>query len=443
MKKFSKILRKLHLWLSIPFGVFITLICFSGAMMVYEKEITECFRHDLYYVDAPGAQPLPIDSLMRRVQASLPDTVTATGITTSPDPERTWQVSLSAPRRASVFVDPYTAEVKGRNERLPFFDTMFHLHRWLLGPSQNENGRMPAGKWIVGTSTLMLVLILLTGIGMWLTNRHKPLRKSLRIAVTKGWPRFWHDLHVAGGIYVTIFLLAIALTGLTWSFSWYRTGFYALCGAEASADGGHGGSHGAGRHGNRASGDAHKGQPEERHEQRNHHRGDADAQEGHRNGHGQEAHRHEAEQPQAQATTEHCDSTCEAAPYAHWQTIYEQLVRTNPGYRQITLSDGTAGVVPEGRRSLRAADTYDFDPLTGQVTATHPYADTDKATRVRSAIYMVHTGSWLGWLSRLVNFLAALIGAALPLTGYYLWIRRRRNRQKHGQNKQSEEKTAK
>lgn len=443
MKKFSKLLRKLHLWLSIPFGVFITLICFSGAMMVYEKEITECFRHDLYYVDAPGAQPLPIDSLMRRVQASLPDTVTATGITTSPDPERTWQVSLSAPRRASVFVDPYTAEVKGRNERLPFFDTMFHLHRWLLGPSQNENGRMPAGKWIVGTSTLMLVLILLTGIGMWLTNRHKPLRKSLRIAVTKGWPRFWHDLHVAGGIYVTIFLLAIALTGLTWSFSWYRTGFYALCGAEASADGGHGGSHGAGRHGNRAGSDAHKGQPEERHERRNHSHGHADAQEGHRNGRGQEAHRHEAEQPQAQATTEQCDSTCEAAPYAHWQTIYEQLVRTNPGYRQITLSDGTAGVVPEGRRSLRAADTYDFDPLTGQVTATHPYADTDKATRVRSAIYMVHTGSWLGWLSRLVNFLAALIGAALPLTGYYLWIRRRRNRQKNGKNKQSGQKPAK
>lgn len=99
--------------------------------------------------------------------------------------------------------------------------------------------------------------------------------------------------------------------------------------------------------------------------------------------------------------------------------------------------------VPEGRRSLRAADTYDFDPLTGQITATHPYADTDKATRVRSAIYMVHTGSWLGWFSRLVNFLAALIGTALPLTGYYLWIRRRRNRQKHGKNKQSEEKTAK
>lgn len=568
MKKFSKILRKLHLWLSIPFGVFITLICFSGAMLVYEQEITECLRHDLYYVDAPGAQPLPIDSLMRRVQASLPDTVTATGITASPDPERTWQVSLSAPRRASVFVDPYTGEVKGRNDRLPFFDTMFHLHRWLLGPSQSDNGRMPAGKWIVGTSTLVLVLILLTGIGMWLTNRRKPLRKSLCISLTKGWPRFWHDLHVAGGIYVTIFLLAVALTGLTWSFSWYRTGFYALCGVEASADGGHGGGHGAGRHGNRPQHGAHQGHNGGRHGHRGHHRAAADslqhdtatarphrhAEEAataaarperqqpqadiqdelpgqpadtartdtheHRHhggrGHhrhegdstgtyrrhhrpdslretageayapadtartaqesagndrhhgrtgthkgpgsarGQETHRRGAERPHAAAAKggrdsmatapaagPACeDSTHEAAPYTHWQTFYEQLVRTNPGYRQITLADGTAGVVPEGRRSLRAADTYDFDPLTGQVTATHPYADTDKATRVRSAIYMVHVGSWLGWISRLVNFLAALIGATLPLTGYYLWLRHRRNRQKHGHDPQSGHKPA-
>lgn len=41
---------------------------------------------------------------------------------------------------------------------------------------------------------------------------------------------------------------------------------------------------------------------------------------------------------------------------------------------------------------------------------------------------MVHVGSWLGGLTRLLNFLAALLGATLPLTGYYLWLRRLRNR---------------
>lgn len=90
--------------------------------------------HNTRNVEEVGPKPLPLDSLMTRVQATLPDTVQATGITVQPDPKRTWQVSLSAPRRASVYVDPYTGQVTGRNERLSFFDTMFHLHRWLLGP---------------------------------------------------------------------------------------------------------------------------------------------------------------------------------------------------------------------------------------------------------------------------------------------------------------------
>ena len=38
------------------------------------------------------------------------------------------------------------------------------------------------------------------------------------------------------------FLLAMALTGLTWSFGWYRTGFYKVFGVEVQQEGGaHGG----------------------------------------------------------------------------------------------------------------------------------------------------------------------------------------------------------
>lgn len=125
-------------------------------------------------------------------------------------------------------MDQYTGEVKGQSEKLPFFSAMLSLHRWLMGAAQSASGGMSVGKFLVGLSTLLLVIILLTGILMWLTNRHKPQTKSLTISFTKGWPRFGHDLHVAGGIYATILLLAMSLTGLTWSFGWYRTGFYSL-----------------------------------------------------------------------------------------------------------------------------------------------------------------------------------------------------------------------
>ena len=36
-----KIFRNIHLWLSVPFGILITLICFSGAALVFEKEVME------------------------------------------------------------------------------------------------------------------------------------------------------------------------------------------------------------------------------------------------------------------------------------------------------------------------------------------------------------------------------------------------------------------
>lgn len=577
----KKIFRKIHLWLSIPFGIFITLICFSGAMLVFEKEVTEWCRPDIYLVKEVQDRPLPLDSLMEKVSRTLPDTVDVTGVTVSPDARRTWQVSLSQPRRASLYVNPYTGEVTGRSERLPFYDTMFHLHRWLMGSSSGF------GKLLVGISTLLLVIILLTGILMWLTNRKKPLKKSLTISFTKGWPRFWHDLHVAGGIYATVFLLALALTGLTWSFSWYRTGFYGMFGVEASA-GGHGG-HGGGHEGNREGGKGREGRHGRPDGKRHGHdearagqdslRADEaeDRGQGRRSAEGAERHRgHAAEEPAGQSAaaqeatadatekpasgndaqaeqaepTEHphgegqwdgehrgrhggrggygryhhhdgdstrrhagrhradslqslaenggADGEADAeagqaarhrrpeqpataasatkatgrhgqggrkghsaskqaakadmrrdtlraerhdsvaiaelpqlSPFAHWQEVYEKLAAAHPGYRQITLQDGSASVVPAGRNSLRSGDRFDFDPASGSITGSQPYAEQDKAAHVRSAVYTLHTGSWGGMLTRILTFLAALLGATLPLTGYYLWIRKLRNKSAH------------
>ena len=381
----KKLFRKIHLWLSVPFGILISLICFSGAMLVYEKEITEWCRPDLYFVQTVKEVPLPMEELMEAVAATLPEGTSITGVTISPDAQRAYQVSLSQPRRASLYVDQYTGEVKGGNVRLPFFDAMFRLHRWLMGSAQSASGGMSVGKFLVGLSTLLLVIILLTGILMWLTNRRKPLTKSLTISFTKGWPRFWHDLHVAGGIYATILLLAMSLTGLTWSFGWYRTGFYSLFGIEASSEGGHG--HGGGSQG---------GQGEN--SRRDRARGEGrQGRGGHRSHH---------------------------SPYAHWQEGYETLADSHPGYRQITLGAGTASVVPKGRNSLRAGDTFTFDTRSGKLTDSKSYADQPRSTKLHGWIYTWHVGSWGGAITRLLTFLSALIGATLPLTGYYLWIRR-------------------
>lgn len=405
----KKAFRKIHLWLSVPTGIIITLVCFSGAMLVFEKEITEALKPELYFVKEAKGEPIPMQELMERVEETLPDSVSISGVTVFADSTRTYQVSLTKPRRASIYVNQYTGEVTGRSERLPFFNTMFRLHRWLMGSSSG------VGKLLTGICTLVLVFILITGILMWLTNRHKPLKASLAIHVTKGWGRFWHDLHVAGGIYATIFLLAMALTGLTWSFSWYRTGFYSCFGVESSAEGSaHGGSasiegqRGGERGGNDRSGERQQG------EGRHGYHGDGEGHGYHGGGEGY----HGGEGHEGGFGFHH------RSPYRHWDNVMAEVAKKNPGYRQITLKAEAAEVVPEGRLSLRATDKYSYNRRSGEITDIKLYSSEGKDTKVRSGVYMVHTGSWGGLITRILNFLAALIGATLPLTGYWLWIRR-------------------
>ena len=173
----KKVFRKIHLWLSFPFGLLITLICFSGAMLVFETEVMELCHRDLYYVEKVGPAPLPMGKVAEKVAATLPDSVSVTGVTASSAPERAWQVNLSKPRRASVYVDQYTGEIKGKYERAPFFTTMFRLHRWLLD-SMKPDGGIFWGKMIVGTATLMFVFVLISGIVICWPRTKKALKNQ-------------------------------------------------------------------------------------------------------------------------------------------------------------------------------------------------------------------------------------------------------------------------
>ena len=179
-----KLFRKIHLWLSIPFGIIITLICFSGAMLIFEPEITRAVKSDVYYVAETKQQALPIGELMENVKATLPDSVTITGVTVFADKTRAYQVSLSAPRRASLFVDQYSGEITGR-ERLGFFSTMFKLHRWLLDSANPHGDGVKIGKLLVGISTLVFVIVLVTGVVIWVPRARKKFAKSCRSLSTR------------------------------------------------------------------------------------------------------------------------------------------------------------------------------------------------------------------------------------------------------------------
>lgn len=395
----KKIFRKIHLWLSVPFGLIITLVCFSGAMLVFENEANEWFRRDLYYVETVKESPLPMDKLLEKVATTLPDSVAVTGVSISSDPGRAYQVSLSKPRRASLYVDQYTGEVKGKSERSGFFMFMFRMHRWLLDSMNPGNEGIFWGKMIVGVSTLLLVFVLISGIVIWWPRTRKALKNSLKITATKGWRRFWYDLHVAGGMYALIFLLAMALTGLTWSFPWYRTAFYKVFGVEVQQ--------------RAAQGHEQKSDAQKRNTKLAAHR--EKKREGNEVRKGERSGRPE---------NNHSDMYSVTSPFVYWQEIYDKLRRQNPEYKQISISSGTASVSFNRFGNQRASDRYSFNTDNGEFTETSLYQHQDKSGKIRGWIYSVHVGNWGGMFTRILTFIAALLGAALPLTGYYLWIKR-------------------
>lgn len=395
----KKIFRKIHLWLSVPFGLIITLVCFSGAMLVFENEVNEWFRRDLYYVETVKESPLPMDKLLEKVATTLPDSVSVTGVSISSDPGRAYQVSLSKLRRASLYVDQYTGEVKRKSERSGFFMFMFRMHRWLLDSMNPGNEGIFWGKMIVGVSTLLLVFVLISGIVIWWPRTRKALKNSLKITATKGWRRFWYDLHVAGGMYALIFLLAMALTGLTWSFPWYRTAFYKVFGVEVQQ--------------RVAQGHEQKSDAQKRDTKLAAHR--EKKREGNEVRKGERSGRPE---------NNHSDMYSVTSPFVYWQEIYDKLRRQNPEYKQISISSGTASVSFNRFGNQRASDRYSFNTDNGEFTETSLYQHQDKSGKIRGWIYSVHVGNWGGMFTRILTFIAALLGAALPLTGYYLWIKR-------------------
>ena len=386
----KRLFRKLHLWLSVPLGLLITAICFSGAALVFENEIMRLIRHDVYYVERVTEAPLAADSIVRRVAQTLPQGVTVTGVTFFNDPQRTCQVNLSKPHRAALYVDRYTGEIKGDNQRTAFFAFMFRLHRWLLDRS-GQNSTVWVGKLIVGITTALFVVIVITGVVLWWPRNRKALLRGLKISVTKGWRRFWYDFHVVGGVYATLLLLVMALTGLTWSFGWYRTGVYKLFGLETTQT-------------------EKKAEPQV-----------ASASDGQ-----QVKNRPQGNNPNGKR--EGRGKREDTPRVLHWQTVYEELVERNPHYKQITISDGTASVAFNQAGNQRASDRYAFDTRTGAVGEVTLYADAERSGKIRGWIYSLHVGSWGGMVTRILSFLAALLGATLPLTGYYLWMRKWRSK---------------
>lgn len=367
----KKLINDIHLWLGVISGLIVFVVCLSGTLYVFRSEIERAIEPQKYSVAVPeGQSALSHEVLIETVVQFTGGT--ASYITTDPAPHASWVVNVkknAEDRRGSNYlVNPYTAQVLGdtKGPATGFFMTMFKLHRWLLLP-------VAIGRPVVGVATIIFLVLCITGLIMWWPKRIRNIKQGLRLKLSAGWKRINYDLHNVLGFYSLLLLVVMGLTGLSWSFDWYRDGLSNVLGAKVFD----------------------RSRPEE---------------------------------PAAQDYETAPGTMADFVVAANHVLPYQGKMRISiPSQDQALV---IVGKEKSGAMALHAHDRVVLNKYTLQAVEVTKFSEQPLGAQIASSIYSLHIGDIFGTFSKVLYFIACLIGTSLPLTGTIIWINKLRKKRK-------------
>jgi sulfite reductase (NADPH) flavoprotein alpha-component len=256
------------------------------------------------------------------------------------------------------------------------------LHRWLLLPGDGDG----YGRWVTGAAIISLLALLMTGIVLRWPRKVRNLSVWLKPNfVLHGRGFFWSLHSVVGTWLIPIYLVTI-LTGLWWSYDWYKdAATWLLTGKERPV---------AGQ--KMAKGAA----PEA--------------------GKGAKA----ARAPQADRAASSLDLA--------WSAFRERFGATY-AVATLILPSGASTVirvrsVSKDAPGEAARDEIRIDGVTGRIVSAELYTDKTAGETIIARVLDIHTGSMFGLIGRIVFMLAAALMPLFMVTGYLLYLSRRRLR---------------
>ena len=368
----KRIIFQLHWFLGITAGLVLALMGVTGASMSFEDEISEALSPRLYAPGVPVGADLSPDRIIARVQADHPGFYVSRLDWEMPR-ARSHSVRLTAIEgrgRLQGQVDRATGRWLGEAAAAGFFGLMDDLHRWLALPGEG-NG---IGRQITAFSAIALIFFALSGLYLRWPRQALEWRSWLVLDLRKSGRNLWRALHVVIGTWVLAFYLLSALTGLWWSYDWYRQGVtYALTG-KADAD---------------------------------------------------ETKRKKAKSEIAPRPP--IDPAWKAFRRATGERYaWVRIARPAPAQPMKAISfDARSG----DARHLRQTDRYSYDPQTAALKKRDLYDRRPLGVVITQSMFELHRGAFFGLPGRIVMLLTSLTMPLFTITGYLLYLsRRRRNR---------------
>ncbi|WP_346315909.1 PepSY-associated TM helix domain-containing protein [Chitinophaga sp. YIM B06452] len=380
---FKKILGKIHLWLGLTAGLVVFISLTAAAVFVWDKELTDWYHKEKIFVPEVRAERLPFNILLESARKAARGH-SVSYVTLSREPERAyvflnykeakepgWLYASSIENYEQIYVDPYTGKVLGVVD-LPrdwIFNTRM-LHQCLLL-------NYDIGHYIVGGATLIIFVMIITGIVLWWPKNKAALKQRLwfKWKSSTKWKRKNYDLHNIGGIYTFLFVLLFAATGLVWTFDWWTNGIYRLLGNEPS-----------------------------------------------------------------KVFTRAPKPATVADSVAHiYDRVFADAMHRVPNWRLagFTIPEPGAKEPREIQAFIRyysgtsgwdESDIYAYHPKTGALYFSTPHDKKTLGAKWRNSNYAIHVGSIYGLPTKILACFIALYCASLPVSGFLIWWGRRKKK---------------
>ncbi|EZP69572.1 Sulfite reductase (NADPH) [Sphingomonas paucimobilis] len=355
------IIFQLHWLLGVTAGIVLAIMGLTGGTLSFREEIVELLSPGVVGVVPDGRPLLSGPALAEQVLRQRPGADIGR-IIVHDDPTRAAWISFTeGGERQTNYVEPTTGRLLGPGRGHHFFELVTDVHRYMAMP----DGGKGWGRQITGFAALSLVFFALSGLYLRWPKRPLDWRAWLVLDLRMSGRNLYRALHAVIGSWLILFYLVSALSGLWWSYGWYRDGLTRLlAGPEQS-----------------------RSAPPSRSD---------DAE------------------PDIALAWRGFEQATRGASYA---TITASL-RAN-GAVQFRARHHDA-------RHHRVSDELVIDGVTGAVVSAEPYAQRSVGQDIIVSIYEIHRGAYFGLIGRIGLMLSSLLMPLFTITGFLLYFARRR-----------------
>ncbi len=364
---FRRAFFQLHWLLGISAGLILAFMGVTGATQSFKDEILRALNPQVMRVQAQGPT-LSAPQLLTSARDAWPER-RVSNLTISSDPATSARVTYAPPAGAAGkgdprYLDPSTGAMLGEARGEATLVLLEDLHRKL--------GAGDAGKLVTGICAIVLVFMALTGLYLrWPRGHARDWRRWLLFNPRLHGRGFLFGLHKVTGSWLLALYLLSALSGLYFAFDWYKDGVHALAGVPVQK-----------RKPPRPPG---------------------------------------AKEPGAPAP----DIS------AAWTTFATEV----PSFSTATLRLPEQPGQPVQINYLLASSPHDrafnrieLDPASGAIRSHERYADKPRGGRFVASMFPLHSGGYFGLPGRLVTCVAALLMPLFAVTGWMMYLARRRIR---------------